>query len=167
MLIFEKVTELQFYLKNQQKLGKTIGFVPTMGALHEGHASLVRAARTMAGADGVVVSSIFVNPPQFGPAEDFAKYPRTLDADVRVCDAAGADIVFAPDAVEVYGPAQGFREDSITVDPGPLGDILEGAARPGHFRGTLTVVAKLLGITRATLRKRVQKFSIKKELTIE
>ena len=121
--------------------------VMTMGALHDGHAELVRSARECVGAGGTVVVTVFVNPTQFGAGEDFDRYPRTLDADVQVCDAAGEDIVFAPDAVEVYGPAQCFREDSITVDPGPLGDILEGAARPGHFRGTLTVVAKLLGMT--------------------
>jgi len=122
--------------------------VMTMGALHDGHAELVRAARREVGADGTVVVTVFVNPTQFAAGEDFSRYPRTLDDDVRLADQAGADIVFAPDAVEVYGPAQGFRPDSVTVDPGPLGDILEGAARPGHFRGVLSVVLALMGMTR-------------------
>jgi pantoate--beta-alanine ligase len=121
--------------------------VMTMGALHEGHAELVRQARLRAGAHGTVIVTIFVNPTQFGAGEDFGRYPRTLAADVSVCDEAGADLVFAPSAAEVYGPAEGFRADSVTIDPGPLGDILEGASRPGHFRGMLTVVAKLLGMT--------------------
>jgi pantoate--beta-alanine ligase len=119
-------------------------FVPTMGALHEGHASLVRAARQIAGppgAGGSVLASIFVNPTQFGPREDFAKYPRTLDADCILLEAAGCDALFAPSAAEMYPQPPG-----ITVDPGPMGGVLEGAIRPGHFRGVCTVVAKLLGI---------------------
>lgn len=122
--------------------------VMTMGALHDGHAELVRAARREVGADGTVIVTVFVNPTQFAAGEDFSRYPRTLDDDVRLADQAGADIVFAPDAVEVYGPAEGFRPDSVTVDPGPLGDILEGASRPGHFRGVLSVVLALMGMTR-------------------
>ena len=121
--------------------------VMTMGALHDGHGELVREARRRVGPQGSVTVTVFVNPTQFGAGEDFARYPRTLDADVVLAADAGADVVFAPDAVEVYGPAQGFRDDSVTVDPGPLGDILEGAARPGHFRGVLTVVAKLMALT--------------------
>lgn len=122
--------------------------VMTMGALHDGHAELVRVARREVGPDGTVIATVFVNPTQFAAGEDFARYPRTLDDDVRLADEAGADIVFAPDAVEVYGPGQGFRPDSVTVDPGPLGDILEGASRPGHFRGVLSVVLALMGMTR-------------------
>jgi pantoate--beta-alanine ligase len=121
--------------------------VMTMGALHDGHAELVREARRLVGPAGTVVVTDFVNPTQFGAGEDFSRYPRTLDHDVAVCIEAGADIVFAPDVVEVYGNADGFRADSITIDPGPLGDILEGAVRPGHLRGMLTVVAKLMGLT--------------------
>ena len=122
--------------------------VMTMGALHDGHAELVRVARQRVGADGSVTVTVFVNPTQFGAGEDFARYPRTLAEDVVLAEAAGADVVFAPDAVEVYGPEQGFRDDSVTIDPGPLGDVLEGASRPGHFRGVLTVVAKLMAMTR-------------------
>jgi pantoate--beta-alanine ligase len=121
--------------------------VMTMGALHDGHAELVREARRSVGPDGTVIVTVFVNPTQFGAGEDFAAYPRTLDDDVMVAQEAGADLVFAPDAVEVYGPAGGFVDESVAVDPGPLGDILEGASRPGHFRGVLTVVAKLMGMT--------------------
>ena len=121
--------------------------VMTMGALHDGHAELIRQARERIGPNGDVVVTVFVNPTQFGAGEDFDAYPRTLDSDVDVAAAAGADVVFAPNAIEVYGPTGGFGPHTVTVDPGPLGDILEGASRPGHFRGVLTVVAKLMGMT--------------------
>lgn len=129
-----------------------VAFVPTMGALHEGHASLLRRAREEVGPDGQVVASIFVNPLQFGAGEDLDRYPRTLDADLAICAAEGVDVVFAPAVDEVY-PGGGSSSvagpgDRVTVDPGPLGDVLEGASRPGHFRGVLTVVAKLLGLVR-------------------
>jgi pantoate--beta-alanine ligase len=117
-----------------------------MGALHDGHLALVRRAREEVGADGVVVVSIFVNPTQFGPGEDFDRYPRTLDADLAVCAASGVDLVFTPLVEEVY-PA-GLVGNNVTVAPGPLGDVLEGASRPGHFAGVLTVVAKLFGLVR-------------------
>ncbi len=122
--------------------------VMTMGALHEGHAELMRAARRLVGAEGVVIATVFVNPTQFAAGEDFDRYPRSLEPDVDLAGEAGADIVFAPDAVDVYGPARGFADDSVTIDAGPLGEILEGSSRPGHFRGVLTVVAKLMGMTR-------------------
>ncbi len=115
-----------------------VGVVLTMGALHAGHAALIRAARAQ---NATVVVTIFVNPLQFGPKEDFARYPRTLDADLEVCAREGVDIVFAPAADQVYADGR-----EITVRPGPLGDQLEGAARPGHFAGVLTVVHKLLGM---------------------
>ena len=116
-----------------------------MGALHEGHASLFRVARERVG-DGPVVASIFVNPLQFGPTEDLDRYPRTLDDDLKICEREGVDIVFAPAVEEVYPgwPAQ----PQVTVEPGPLATVLEGRTRPGHFRGVLTVVAKLLGLVR-------------------
>ena len=116
--------------------------VMTMGALHEGHATLIREARALVGETGCVIVTDFVNPTQFGAGEDFERYPRSLEADVLLSGAAGADLVYAPTVTEIYGDAS-----FITVDPGPLGDILEGAARPGHFRGMLTVVAKLLHLT--------------------
>ncbi len=111
-----------------------------MGALHEGHAALLRAAR--ADCD-LLVATIFVNPLQFGPGEDLARYPRTVEADIEVCGHEGVDVVFAPEADVVY-PDGGPQ---VTVDPGPLGEVLEGAARPGHFAGVLTVVTKLLHLT--------------------
>lgn len=117
----------------------TVALVPTMGALHAGHASLLTEARAAA---TVVVASIFVNPLQFGPGEDFDRYPRSLDDDLDVCTKAGVDVVFTP-SMEIMYPD---GDPAITIDPGPLGGELEGAARPGHFRGVLTVVAKLFGL---------------------
>jgi pantoate--beta-alanine ligase len=118
--------------------GLSIGFVPTMGALHEGHLSLVRAA---AAGNSPVVVSIFVNPAQFGPQEDFSKYPRQLEKDSALLEAAGVDYLFTPDASEIYPP--NFR---TYVNVEGLGDRLEGKSRPGHFRGVTTVVMKLLEI---------------------
>lgn len=117
-----------------------VAVVMTMGALHEGHATLLRAARKNADA---VIATIFVNPLQFGPSEDFGRYPRTLAADLAVCAAEGADVVFTP-AQDVVYP---HGEPGVRIDPGPLGDELEGAIRPGHFAGVLTVVHKLLRLT--------------------
>ena len=116
---------------------------PTMGALHDGHAHLLRAARTLAGPRGSVIVSIFVNPLQFGPGEDLDRYPRTLDEDLAICARAGADLVFAPSAAEMY---PGGRPE-VTVDPGPAGQRFEGEFRPGFFGGVLTVVLKLLHLT--------------------
>jgi pantoate--beta-alanine ligase len=120
--------------------GRRLALVPTMGALHEGHLSLIETAREHA--DAVVVS-VFVNPRQFGPGEDLDRYPRTLDADLKASAAAGADVVFAP-PVEVVYP----RTPMVTVAAGELGSVYEGAVRPGHFDGVLTVVAKLFGMVR-------------------
>ncbi|MGH9586895.1 MAG: pantoate--beta-alanine ligase [Acidobacteriaceae bacterium] len=117
---------------------RSIGFVPTMGALHEGHLSLVRAAKAVC---DVVVVSIFVNPTQFAPNEDFAKYPRTFEADCAALQREGVDVVFAPTAEEMYG--SGAR---TFVDFEGVSDRLDGASRPGHFRGVATVVAKLFHI---------------------
>jgi pantoate--beta-alanine ligase len=118
----------------------TIGFVPTMGALHEGHLSLVREARRLC---DVVVVSIFVNPTQFGPAEDFTRYPRDLTRDTALLTECNVDYIFAPAVEEIYPP--GFAT-YVTVEG--ISDKLEGASRPGHFRGVATVVAKLLNIVR-------------------
>lgn len=138
---------LAAHLAAARRSGRPVGFVPTMGALHDGHASLMRRARAELGPDAPVVVSIFVNPLQFGPGEDLDRYPRTLPDDLAVCRAAGVDLVFAPAVEEVYPswPPQ------VTVDPGPLGQLLEGATRPGHFHGVLTVVAKLFGLVRPDL----------------
>ncbi|HEX6485456.1 MAG TPA: pantoate--beta-alanine ligase [Nocardioidaceae bacterium] len=124
-----------------------VAFVPTMGALHEGHAALIRAARERSGENDAVVVSIFVNPMQFGPGEDLDRYPRTFDADLEVCADHGVDVVFAPSVEEVYPGG----EPQVTLDPGPLGTVLEGHSRPGHFRGMLTVVAKLFGLVHPDL----------------
>jgi pantoate--beta-alanine ligase len=125
--------------KLRAELPGTVALVPTMGALHAGHVELVRHAATLA--DAVVVS-IFVNPLQFGPGEDLDRYPRALDADLALLSERA--LVFAPSPAEMYpdGPP------AVTVDPGPLGSLLEGASRPGHFAGVLTVVTKLLGLVR-------------------
>jgi pantoate--beta-alanine ligase len=123
--------------------------VMTMGALHDGHVALMAAAREHVGQSGVVVVTVFVNPTQFGAGEDFDRYPRTLATDVAACRDAGVDAVYAPAVADMYRDPTGA--EPVTVDPGPLGDELEGAARPGHFRGVLTVVAKLLQRTCADI----------------
>lgn len=116
------------------------GVVMTMGALHEGHASLIRAARDM---DEHVTVTIFVNPTQFAAGEDLDRYPRTLQSDLELCESLGVNTVYVPTVQEVYR-----RDPMVTVDPGVLGSELEGASRPGHFSGVLTVVCKLLHLTR-------------------
>jgi pantoate--beta-alanine ligase len=132
------IAEVRAAVRAQRHAGRTIGFVPTMGALHEGHAALVRAAR--AKSDFVVVS-VFVNPTQFGPREDFAKYPRTLEADQRISSEAGASLIFAPSVEEMYpGTPLTF------VEVRELDQVLCGPSRPGHFRGVCTVVLKLFEI---------------------
>lgn len=113
-----------------------------MGALHAGHAALFNRARKEVGPDAPVVASIFVNPMQFGPGEDLDRYPRSFDADLEVCAENGVDVVFAPSVEEVYPGG----DPQVTIDPGPLASVLEGAHRPTHFRGVLTVVAKLFGL---------------------
>lgn len=131
--------ELRGVLTRLRSGGRTVALVPTMGALHAGHTDLIDRGRQRA--DTVAVS-IFVNPLQFGPTEDFTRYPRDLDRDVARCARAGVDVVFAPTVADMYPSGT----PTVTVDPGPLGDVLEGAARPGHFGGVLTVVAKLLNL---------------------
>ena len=139
--------ELAAALTPTREAGGRVALVPTMGALHPGHAALVSTARdAVTGRDAVVVS-IFVNPLQFAPGEDLDRYPRTFDADVAVCAEHGADVVFAPSVEEVYPGG----DPQVTVEPGPLGSVLEGATRPGHYRGVLTVVAKLFGLARPDL----------------
>jgi pantoate--beta-alanine ligase len=122
----------------------TLAVVMTMGALHEGHATLLRAARAAA---DTVLMTLFVNPLQFGPNEDFARYPRPLEKDLEIARVEGVDIVFAPSRDVMYPGG----EPGVRVNPGPLGEILEGASRPGFFHGVLTVVLKLLNLTRPDL----------------
>jgi pantoate--beta-alanine ligase len=131
---------MQAVCRAARREGKTVGLVPTMGALHEGHLSLVRAARKQS---NVVAASIFVNPLQFGPNEDLAKYPRTFEADCEKLKAEGVDIVFAPTPADMY-PAGACT----VVHVEGLSEELDGASRPGHFRGVTTVVAKLFEIVR-------------------
>lgn len=123
-------------------LPSPVGLVPTMGALHAGHEGLLQAARAECAS---VISTNFVNPMQFGPNEDLARYPRTLEADLAVCERIGVDLVWAPDVADVY-PHGGSTQ--VRVEPGPVGDVLEGEIRPGHFGGVLTVVAKFLNLVR-------------------
>ena len=120
--------------------GRRVALVPTMGALHDGHRELIRHARLAKGAS-VTAVSIFVNPLQFGAGEDLERYPRPLEADLEVCRSEGVELVFTPGVEDMYPPGA-----DTTVGPGPLGDQLEGAARPGHFAGVLTVVAKLFHV---------------------
>ena len=142
MQIFHLESELRAW---RRSVGlKRVVLVPTMGALHEGHVHLVRVAREMAGPEGFVAVSIFVNPLQFGPNEDFARYPRELEADAAKCEQAGADIIFAPDVAEVYAPNR-----SIIILEKALSQVLCGASRPGHFDGVCTVVAKLFNYFQA------------------
>lgn len=140
---------------------RVLGLVPTMGALHEGHLSLVRRAQTQC---FPVVVSIFVNPKQFGPSEDFKKYPRTLDADLAALERIGVDYVFAPPLEEMYPP--GFRT-AVSVEG--LGDRLEGHSRPGHFTGVTTVVLKLFEIAQPRFaffgRKDAQQLRIIRQMT--
>lgn len=139
------IAELQALIREKLRLQeasgkpKSLGFVPTMGALHHGHATLARRA---VAENSVVVASVFVNPLQFGDAQDLARYPRTTDADLVLLDEAGVDFMFAPSVEEMYPNG----EPSIRVTAGKMGEILEGASRPGHFDGALTVVAKLLHV---------------------
>jgi pantoate--beta-alanine ligase len=134
-------TPSDVFLRVQQarRHGLTVGCVPTMGALHAGHVSLVERARAEC---GFVVATIFVNPTQFGPGEDFSRYPRTLDDDLQLCRAAGADLVFTPTAAGMY-----VAGNDTIVQVCELSKVLEGACRPGHFDGVTTVVARLLNIT--------------------
>lgn len=140
MKIIKSVSEMQSFSRKLRKEGKTIGVVPTMGCLHEGHLSLVDMARSR-GADAVVVT-IFVNPTQFGPGEDFEKYPRNFERDRQLCEAGKADAVFAPSPEEMYP-----ENASTWVTEELLSKGLCGRSRPGHFRGVGTVVAKLFNAT--------------------
>ncbi|MDX2187319.1 MAG: pantoate--beta-alanine ligase [Opitutaceae bacterium] len=143
MQTITQVSEMQTLAEDLRSKDQIIGLVPTMGALHEGHLSLIKLA---AERSDTVVVSIFVNPTQFGPSEDFGKYPRTLDADLKACEEAGADIVFAPSNEEIY--PKGY---STYVVEEAVAKPLEGVSRPVHFRGVTTVVAKLFNIVRPDL----------------
>jgi pantoate--beta-alanine ligase len=138
MEVAETIESVRNLVKAARANGKTIGLVPTMGALHIGHLSLIEAA---AGRCDFVVVSIFVNPTQFAPGDDFDRYPRPFEADLEMCRAAGVDVVFAPKAEQMYG-----RENLTWVNVEKLTAPLCGQSRPGHFRGVTTVCAKLFSI---------------------
>jgi pantoate--beta-alanine ligase len=138
MRILSTVPEMQAACRELRQSGKSIGLVPTMGALHQGHLSLIRAARAH---NQIVAASIFVNPLQFGPNEDFSKYPRTLERDRQLLEADRVDLLFAPSAEEMYP-----KGASTTVNVAGLSEKLDGKSRPGHFQGVTTVVAKLFEI---------------------
>lgn len=143
MEILRTVHELRQWARADRSEGNTIGIVPTMGALHAGHASLIRAANNQC---GFVAVSIFVNPTQFGPNEDYSRYPRTFEADCALAKAEGTSVVFAPSVEELYPPG-----GATFVEVEGLSERLDGASRPGHFRGVATVVSKLLIATEADL----------------
>ena len=139
LTVARTVAEVREAVREARAAGKTVALVPTMGYLHQGHLSLLDEARARA---DVVMMSIFVNPLQFGPAEDLDRYPRDLERDLELAASRATDLVFAPSAAEMYP----HGEPAVQVVPGPLADRLCGASRPGHFGGVLTVVAKLFGI---------------------
>jgi pantoate--beta-alanine ligase len=155
-----RVAQLREALEPARGRGGRIGLVPTMGAFHEGHLSLMRAARAEC---ATVVCSLFVNPTQFGPDEDLARYPRDPERDAALADEAGVDLLFAPPPDEVY--PRGF---DTSVDPGVLATVLEGAVRPGHFRGVATVCVRLFGIVRPDVayfgRKDAQQVAVIKQV---
>jgi len=140
--VVRTVAELNELLLPSQLAMSPVALVPTMGALHDGHRALLRTARELG---DVLVVSIFVNPTQFAPGEDLERYPRDLDRDLRTCQSEAVDLVYVPDVESIY--PEGIH-GGITVDPGELGLLFEGASRPTHFRGVLTVLAKLFGLVR-------------------
>lgn len=161
MHLFHSIADLRGYLRSERQQGKSVGFVPTMGALHEGHLSLIEASKAQ---NDLTVCSIFVNPTQFNNPDDLARYPRTLDADCAMLASGGCDVVFAPSAEEMYGKASeasvGFERQTpsstdasdaydkpvLKFDFGDLERVMEGAFRPGHFNGVGIVVSKLFNI---------------------
>ncbi len=143
MRIIRSIYEMQKISSALKRQGKTIGFVPTMGALHEGHLSLIKQARKD---NGITVVSIFVNPIQFGPNEDFKCYPRPIKKDISFCKKEKVDFIFYPQARKMY--PEGFK---TTVEVGDLGNVLCGVSRPGHFRGVATVVSKLFNIVQPNI----------------
>jgi pantoate--beta-alanine ligase len=145
MQIVSSIAAMQRLAQKWQRAGQRIGLVPTMGYLHDGHLSLVREARQRVGQTGKVVVSIYVNPTQFAPTEDLAKYPRDLKRDLALCRAEGADVIFTPTDAEMY-PGKAAGQYSTYVVEETLSRVMEGASRPVHFRGVTTVVAKLFNI---------------------
>ncbi|HEY7464144.1 MAG TPA: pantoate--beta-alanine ligase [Candidatus Limnocylindria bacterium] len=160
MILVRTVAEVRSALADARAAGQSISLVPTMGAFHAGHLALMAASRA---ADDVVVVSLFVNPAQFGPSEDLARYPRDEEADAAAAEAADVDVLFVPPVEEMYPP--GF---DTWVDPGELATVLEGAVRPGHFRGVATVCTRLFAIVQPARayfgRKDAQQVAVIKQL---
>jgi pantoate--beta-alanine ligase len=150
MRLIQSIAAMQRLARQWQRSGVAVGLVPTMGALHAGHLSLVEQARRRVGRRGKVVVSVYVNPTQFAPTEDFRRYPRDLSADARLCRAQGVDVVFAP-ADEAMYPRDGAERFSTYVVEEMLSRRMEGASRPTHFRGVTTVVTKLFHIVQPTV----------------
>jgi pantoate--beta-alanine ligase len=146
VILFRTIAEIREHVTLARERGLTIGLVPTMGALHEGHGELLRRAREET---GYVVATIFVNPTQFNRSDDFQKYPRDLDADLAFCERLGVDAVFAPDAKEMYPGDLHQKMPLASVEVAGISARLEGEFRPGHFKGVATVVAKLFNIALA------------------
>ena len=144
MKVVTSVAAMQRLARSWKRQGTRVGLVPTMGGLHDGHLSLVRRARRCVGAHGRVVVSIYVNPTQFGPSEDFSRYPRDLKHDLKLCSVAHVDVVFAPDDRQMYPATDGACSTFVVEER--LSRGLEGASRPTHFRGVTTVVAKLFNL---------------------
>lgn len=138
MQIFTQITPLKAVLSDLRRQGKSVGLVPTMGALHAGHISLFKACKNE---NQITVGSIFVNPIQFNNPDDLSKYPRTLEKDIQLLDAIGCDVVFSPDSAEMYP-----EKSTLTMDFGTLDKVMEGRFRPGHFSGVALVVSKLFNI---------------------
>jgi pantoate--beta-alanine ligase len=150
MRVVKSVAAMQRLAKTWQRTGVQVGFVPTMGYLHAGHLSLIHRARRLTGKSGKVVVSIYVNPTQFGPNEDFSRYPRDFARDAKLCRDAGADVIFAPSNKNMY-PLNKEGQFSTYVLEEQLSRSMEGASRPTHFRGVTTVVAKLFNIVLPTV----------------
>ena len=161
MKTIDSLTEMQDMSAQWQRSGRTVALVPTMGSLHDGHISLVRLARARC---DILVVSIFINPAQFGPAEDLANYPRRIDQDRSLCDREGVDVLFCPRADQVYSP-----NHSVWVEETDLSEGLCGTSRPTHFRGVATVVAKLFNIVLPTVavfgKKDIQQLRIIERMT--
>lgn len=138
MFIFKRVPHLRDWIIRHRKMNKTIGFVPTMGALHEGHLSLIRASKTKS---DFTVASVFVNPLQFNDPEDLRKYPRPVETDIRMLYQSGTDVLFFPDVADIYPVQENF---TLNFEPGDLDNMMEGKFRPGHFKGVAEVVYRLL-----------------------
>lgn len=145
MRVLSDIKRMQLQSRQWRQQGVSVGFVPTMGCLHDGHLTLIHRARRAVGANGIVVASIYVNPTQFGPTEDFGRYPRDLKRDLSLCRKAGVDLVFTPSDASMYPGKAAGRFSSYVVEE-RLSKVMEGRSRPDHFRGVTTVVAKLFNI---------------------